>query len=153
MNDHRLDALRRFAYWLDEAFRVPGTRLRVGLDPILGLVPGLGDMAGAIMGVWILVEAAGLGASRATLVRMAVNIGIDALVGAVPLLGDLFDVGWKANRRNLELLDRHAADARGARTSDRAFVIALAGVVLGLAAALLVGVVALGAWLGRMMRG
>jgi hypothetical protein len=130
MSDPRLDELRRFARWLDAAVRVPGTPVRIGLDPLLGLVPGLGDLAGAVLGAWIVIAAAGRGASRATLLRMAANVGLDALIGALPVLGDLFDIAWKANQRNLALLERHTADPTGARTADRAFAMILVTVLL-----------------------
>src|SRR5262249_2972343 len=84
------DAARKLAYWLDAGIRIPGTNLRVGVDPILGLIPGVGDAAGAVLAGWILVEAYRLGASRATLVRIAGNVALDAGLGAIPLLGDIF---------------------------------------------------------------
>jgi hypothetical protein len=109
VTDVRFVALQRFAEWLDAGFRIPGTRIRFGIDPLLGLIPGLGDIAGAVLAGWIFVEAIRLGASRGTLLRIAGNIAIDALVGAIPVLGDVFDVAWKANLRNVALLERHIA--------------------------------------------
>jgi hypothetical protein len=128
----RLRHLRRFAHWMDDGLKLPGIPLRVGLDPLIGLVPGLGDAAGAILAAWILVEAARLRASRATLSRMASNIALDALGGTIPLLGDVFDVVWKANLRNVALLERHLADPDRAGKADRRFVALLCGAVLGL---------------------
>jgi hypothetical protein len=115
---------------MDDGIRLPGIGLRVGLDPIIGLVPGIGDAAGAILGAWILVEAARLRASRATLVRVFYNIAVDALGGTIPLLGDAFDVVWKANLRNVALLERHLADPARASKADRRFVALLCGAVL-----------------------
>jgi len=138
-----LTRVGRLAYWLDA----------VGLDPLLGLVPGLGDAAGAILAVWILLEAVRLGAPRATLVRMAANIAIDALVGAVPVLGDVFDFLWKANLKNVALLERHAFDPAAAGKSDRGFVALLVGAVVALCGGLLVGGVVLTAWLIRALGG
>jgi hypothetical protein len=146
-----LARLRRFAFWLDAGIAVPGTSLRFGLDPVLGLVPGLGDAAGALLAAWILVEAVRLGAPRATLVRVASNIAIDALIGAVPVLGDVFDVVWKANLKNVALLERHALDPAGAGKSDRLFVTLLVGGVVVLCGGLLVGGVLLTAWLIRAL--
>jgi hypothetical protein len=134
----RLRHLRRFAHWMDDGIRLPGIALRVGLDPIIGLVPGVGDAAGAILALWILVEAARLRASRATLVRIFYNIAVDALGGATPLLGDIFDVVWKANLRNVALLERHLADPARAGKADRRFVALLCGAVLVLCGALAV---------------
>jgi hypothetical protein len=128
----RLRRLRHFAHWLDDGIKVPWMPLHVGVDPILGLVPGLGDAAGALLAVWILVEAARLRASRSTLGRMVANIALDALVGAIPVLGDVFDVVWKSNLRNVGLLERHLADPGRAGKVDRRFVILLCGAVLGL---------------------
>jgi hypothetical protein len=138
---------------LDAGIAVPGTSLRVGLDPVLGLVPGLGDAVGALLSAWILVEAIRRGASRSTLGRMASNIAIDALVGAVPLLGDAFDVVWKANLRNVALLERHAVDPTAARSSDRLFVTLLIGAVVVLCGGLLVAGVLLTTWLIRAVVG
>ena len=126
---------------------MPGTSLRVGLDPVLGLAPGLGDAAGALLAAWIFVEAIRLGAPRATLARIASNIAIDALVGAVPVLGDVFDVVWKANLRNVALLEHHTLDPAGAGKRDRLFVTLVAGGVAALCGALLVGGVLLTTWL------
>ncbi len=138
-------AASKLAYWLDAGIRIPGTNLRFGLDPILGLIPGFGDAAGAILAGWILVEGIRLGASRATLLRMAGNVACDALVGAVPVLGDVFDFVWKANLRNVALLERHLAAPLGAARADRSFVLLIiCGVV-----ALALGLLALGILLTR----
>ena len=149
----RLARLRRLAFWLDAGIAVPGTSVRVGLDPLLGLVPGLGDAVGALLSAWILVEAIRLGAPRATLARIGSNIALDALIGAVPLLGDAFDVVWKANLKNVALLERHAMDPAGAGKSDRLFVTLLVGGVVALCGGLLVGGALLTAWLIRALAG
>ena len=147
--DARLQRLRRYALWMDAGFRVPFTSLRFGVDPIIGLVPGLGDAAGALMAGWVLLEAVRLGASRTTLMRMAGNIATDTVLGVVPVVGDIVDVVWKANLRNVALLERHAADAPGARAADRRFVIVLLGAVALLCLAVAIGGVLLGAALAR----
>src|SRR6267378_4836279 len=116
-------AVSKLAYWLDAGIRIPGTSLRFGLDPILGLIPGFGDAAGAILAGWILVEAIRLGASRATMIRIAGNVALDAAVGAVPLIGDIFDFAWKANLRNVAILERHLAAPDRAQRADRSFVV------------------------------
>lgn len=110
---------------MDAGIRVPGTRLRFGLDPILGLIPGVGDTAGAVLASWIFVEAARRGASRETLTRIAANIALDACIGAIPGLGDVFDFTWKANLRNVALLERQLADPHAARRADRRFIVLL----------------------------
>src|SRR5258705_11235202 len=105
--------------------------MRFGLDPILGLIPGFGDAAGAILVGWMLVEAVRLGASRATVLRIAGNVALDAAVGAIPLIGDIFDFGWKANLRNVALLERHLAAPDRAERADRSFVsLVICGVVV-----------------------
>ena len=98
--------VRRMARLLDSALRIPGTGIRVGLDAVIGLVPGLGDAAGAVLSAYVVLLAARVGAPSTVVLRMLGNVAIDALAGAIPLLGDLFDIGWKANSRNVELLDR-----------------------------------------------
>ena len=132
---------------------MPGTSLRIGLDPVLGLVPGLGDAAGAVLAAWIFLEAIRLGAPRATLARIASNIAIDALVGAVPVLGDVFDIVWKANLKNVALLEGHALDPAEAGKRDRLFVTILAGGVAALCGGLLVCGVLLTTWLIHVLTG
>ena len=124
---------------MDEGIRLPGTQFRIGLDPIIGLVPGIGDAAGAILAASILIEAIRRGIPRVTLVRMAANIALDTVGGSVPLLGDLFDAAWKANLRNLALLERHLAEPSSAKRADRLVVIGLGGALLVLCVGLLVG--------------
>ena len=102
-----LRRLDRFAFLLDEALRIPGTRWRVGMDGVVGLVPGIGDGITALVALYPLIEAWRLGAPRSLILRMAGNLGVDSLVGAIPILGDLFDMRFKSNRRNVELLRRH----------------------------------------------
>lgn len=131
--------LRSLARLLDAAVTIPGTNIRFGLDSVIGLVPGLGDMAGAAMSGYIVLASARLGAPAPVLVRMVTNVAIDAVVGSVPLLGDVFDVGWRANIRNTDLLDRHLAAPAATR---RASVGVVAGIVV-LLVLLAVGAVAL----------
>ena len=103
----RLTRLRRLAWLLDGAARLPGTRFRFGLNSVLGLVPGGGDAVLAALSLAIVWEARRLGAPPALVGRMLANVGIEALGGAVPLVGDLFDMAFKANLRNLDLLEIH----------------------------------------------
>ena len=110
--DPRLDRLRRLARVLDAAYRIPGTRWRFGIDGILGLIPGVGDVVTTALASWIVIEARRLGVRKRTLGRMALNVGIDFLVGSIPVLGDVFDVGWKANTRNLRLLEESLERAK-----------------------------------------
>ena len=138
-------AVSRFAYWLDAGVRIPGTNLRFGLDPILGLIPGAGDAVGAVLSGWILVEAIRMGASRATVLRIAGNVAFDAGLGAVPIIGDIFDFAWKANLRNVALLERHLAVPDRAAHADRSFNVLVLGSVCGV----VLGLFALGILLTR----
>ena len=123
---HRsIEALRRFAQLLDSAFVVPGTSYRVGLDPIVGLIPGIGDLLSPLFAIALLWQARQLAVPRVVQLRMIGNVAIDALVGAIPLLGDLFDFAWKANTMNLALIERHAFEERPASIGDWAFVSAM----------------------------
>jgi hypothetical protein len=152
--DARLARLRRLATWLDDGIRIPGTKMRIGLDPIIGLLPGVGDAAGAIMAGAIVVEALRWRITRFTILRMAANVALDTVLGSVPIVGDLFDAAWKGNRRNMQLLERHLAEPRESSRSDRAFVVALGVALLGLCVAIVVGGAMLaGAMFSRLMSG
>ena len=102
--------LDRYATLLDARFRVPGTRIRFGLDPIIGLLPGIGDVLGLALSLYVVVEAIRLGVSKRVLFRMLRNVGLEALVGVVPLLGDVIDVAVKVNLRNAALLRSYIED-------------------------------------------
>lgn len=119
-----LDALRRWATLLDSAFRVPGTRIRFGLDAIVGLIPGLGDLSAPIFAAVLLATGFRMRLPAIVQARMVFNAGLDMLIGLVPLVGDLVDVAWKANLRNLALLERHATPGVEPSRGDYVFVIA-----------------------------
>lgn len=112
-----LVALRRFAYWMDEAFVLPGTNIRVGLDALIGLVPGIGDVAGALLSTWILVGAMRHRVSAWVIARMMGNIAIDLLFGSIPVAGDVFDFLYEENMKNMRLLEKH----RDRRKPPRSF--------------------------------
>jgi Domain of unknown function (DUF4112) len=139
-----LHLLRRWARIFDSAFRIPGTNITFGIDPLLGLVPGIGDLASPILSMFMIWHGTRLRVPRIVLSRMVLNALIDALVGIIPVVGDLFDFGWKATEWNLALLEKHAMPGQRASAGDYAFVI-LCAVVL-VAAALLP--VLLLAWFG-----
>jgi hypothetical protein len=130
----RLQALRSMQRLLDEAFRVPGTRLRFGWDAIVGLVPGFGDVVTAVMAGAIIVQARAMRVPGIVIARMLMNVGIDLTFGLVPFLGDVADVFWKSNTRNLALLERHAAAPRGPSAGDWVFVLGLMAAVIVIAA-------------------
>ena len=108
-DEARLKRVRLLSRLLDEQFRIPGTTQRVGLDGLLGLIPGVGDAAGALLSTYILYEAIRLGVPKTVLLRMVANIGIDTVVGAIPVVGNIFDVAWKANKKNAALLHAYLA--------------------------------------------
>jgi hypothetical protein len=111
----RLRRVHRLSRLLDDWLRIPGTRYRIGLDGLIGLIPGLGDVIGTLLSAYILFEAIQLGAPTTLLLRMAGNIALETLVGAIPILGDIFDFAWKANRKNADLLDAYLRSSSGSR--------------------------------------
>ena len=135
--------IRRTARVMDTAVRIPVLGVRIGLDAVLGLIPGLGDAAGLAVSAGYLVAAARAGAPRIILLRMLANIAIDFVAGFVPVVGDLFDIAWKANDRNATLVTAWAeAPAAQERASRRLVAAVVAGVALMIAAAFVAG-----AWL------
>ena len=121
-NPVALDALRRWAVLLDSAFRIPGTGIRFGLDAIVGLIPGLGDISTPAFAALLLVQAVRMRLPVVVQARMVLNAAFDMLIGLVPILGDLADIGWKANLRNLALLERHARPGVPPARGDYLFV-------------------------------
>ena len=121
-NPVALDALRRWAVLLDSAFRIPGTGIRFGLDAIVGLIPGLGDISTPAFAALLLVQAVRMRLPVVVQARMVLNAAFDMLIGLVPILGDLADIGWKANLRNLALLERHARPGALPARGDYLFV-------------------------------
>jgi len=103
----RLARLETVAKLLDTAFVIPGTGIRFGLDGLIGLAPGIGDAITTAASLWIVYEAHQLGAPKHVVTRMLGNVALDGLVGTIPVLGDLFDVAWRANRRNVRILREH----------------------------------------------
>jgi len=142
------------ARWMDNVFEIPGTGIRFGLDAIIGLVPAIGDAITSLISMYILKVAARRGVPRVVLLRMSFNLAIDYIVGSLPVVGDVFDVYWKSNIKNVELLRRHAvatpSAARRGSTGDWFFV----GGLIALLVALLAGCgtiayyIVAGAWHG-----
>ena len=129
-----IDRLRALARVQDELFRIPGTRIRFGIDALIGLIPGAGDVFTSGVSVYVLLAATRMGAPPSVVARMAGNILLDLLFGAIPLLGDIFDVGWKANVRNVRLLEKFAVDPRGVRRGSRVMLVASLLVIFGVLA-------------------
>jgi hypothetical protein len=139
------------ARWMDSVFVIPGTGIRFGLDALVGLIPGLGDTLTSFVSLYILKVASLRGVPRVVLARMALNIAIDYLLGTVPVVGDAFDIYWKANLKNVELLRRHSlagpSSAHRANWGDWLFVAGL----MALLVALLVGCITIAYWIVSSM--
>ena len=139
-NDKELRRARALARALDSAIGVPGTKIRIGLDPVLGLVPGAGDIAGAMLSAYIVLIAVNKGTPRPVIWRMLGNIAVDTALGTVPVLGDLFDVAYKSNTRNVELLERHAIEPAVVEKRSRGLaILVVLPVALLLAASCTIG--------------
>ncbi len=123
--------VRQLAWFLDESIPVGGER-RVGVDGVVSFIPGIGDAAGLVASMVVVLAGVGAGVSLPTLTLMMVHVGIDTIVGAVPFLGAVFDLGYKANTRNLRLIERDLADRAGARRSAiKVFVLSVVAIVAG----------------------
>jgi uncharacterized protein DUF4112 len=133
---------------LDQRFTIPGTSIRIGLDPIISLVPGIGDLLANLTGSLILVIAAQLGVPKVVLARMGINIAINTIIGAVPIFGDVVSIWYRSNVKNVELLQRYLArPSKRAESRDWLFVIVL---IVGLLA-LLGGIVVAGIWVFKQI--
>ena len=110
-SDAHLAELTQLATLLDARYRIPGTQWRFGIDAILGLVPGIGDTLAALPALYLIYRAREMGVPNSLLVRMIANVGVDTLVGSVPIAGSVFDVFFKASKRNIALLRRHLEKA------------------------------------------
>lgn len=134
MSDTRT-RLNRLAWLLDSSIPIPGTRFSIGLDALIGLVPVVGDLAGVLLSGYILKEAAALGVPKSILARMALNVAVEGLGGMVPMAGDLFDAAFKANQRNVRLLNAYLEQPARTRRAGWGFMasIALAGLLVLLA--------------------
>ena len=141
------EKLNRLAWLMDNSFRIPGTQMRFGLDGLIGLIPGLGDAIGAIISSHILTQAAQMGAPKSLLLKMAFNIGLDAILGIIPVVGDVSDFIWKANQRNVQLLNDYIEEPQKTVIHSRFFV----GIVGFLAVSVVVVIGAFGFLLMRWL--
>ena len=150
--DARTRRVRTLARLLDNAIAVPGTNWKIGLDPIIGLIPGVGDVIGAVLSGYIVLEAVRAEVPTFTLARMLVNVGIDTLLGAVPALGDVFDAAWKSNAMNVALLERHLV-ATGSAPPKRRNVVGVMALALIVLVLIVASGVALGVFAARLLWG
>jgi hypothetical protein len=144
-----LVALRRFAFLMDEAFRVPGTRMRLGADALLGLIPGIGDVIGAVLSSWVIAGALRHRVPPLVIGRMVLNVAVDLIFGAIPLAGDLFDFLFEENMMNMRLLEKHRDRRRPPRSASQIALVlgAIVTFLVLLAVGLVAGVIALVLWL------
>jgi len=138
-----------FAHLLDDWFRIPFTPIRIGLDGLIGLIPGLGDILAGIASFVIILAAWIRGVPWITLVRMMVNLGIEVVIGSIPLFGDIFDIAWKANRRNYQLMVRHLGQPHRHTWKDYAFLLTLLGAALFILAIPVIVLLLIFLWLLR----
>ncbi len=143
VKEHSNKGSRRFAELLDSKFRIPNTNIRFGLDPIISLIPGAGDWIAGMISSYFILLGVRADVPPSVLLRMGFNILLDVVIGAIPLLGDLFDVGWKANIRNAELLEEYRQDAKTTEQHSRwlLWIIAITLILM------IVGLLALLGWL------
>ena len=134
----KLSRLRRLSQILDNAIPIPGTKKRIGIDPIIGMLPGGGDLITGGLGAYIILESARMGVDREIIGKMVGNIVLDAIAGTVPVVGDLFDMGWKANVKNIALLEKHLEINPNSNKTDWLFLVGLTilllAIVIGFAA-------------------
>ena len=146
-------SLDQLSLWMDGLFRIPGIGWRFGLDALVGLIPGVGDLATTGVSFYILAAAVRYRVPKITLLRMGLNIGVDYVLGSLPVIGDLFDAWWKSNQKNVELLKQRATvsseEARSGRLSDWLFLLLIVLVLL----ALLVGSLAVAYLILRFVAG
>jgi hypothetical protein len=138
----------RMTHLLDELIEVPGTSIKLGLDPVIGLIPVAGDALSALAGGWVILEAARFGLPRVVLARMVVNLALDLGIGAIPLLGDAYDLLFRSNSRNLELFRKHALDPAASTRGEQALFIGLGLLIVGIVWLVVMAMSTLVGWLG-----
>jgi hypothetical protein len=148
----RSKRIRFLGELLDSSIPVPGTSRTIGLDAVIGLIPGVGDVVGGLLSGYIILEAARAQVPTMTLVRMLTNVGIDTVVGIVPAVGDLFDAAWKANTKNVMLLQGHLVSMDEV-SSDQRGVIGATFMALAVLVAIVVGGLVLAIYLARLLWG
>lgn len=148
----RTRRVRVLAKLLDDSISIPGTPWKIGFDPIVGLIPGIGDGIGAVLSGYIILEAARMEVPAFTLARMLLNVGIDTVLGAVPGIGDVFDAAWKSNMMNVALLERHLV-ATGSAPPKRHNVLGLMAITVVVLVLILGAGLALGIFAARLLWG
>jgi hypothetical protein len=148
----RLKRMRQLSRLLDSAIVIPGTKQRMGLDPIIGLIPGTGDTVSAMFSSYIIIEAALMGLPRTALIRMVINIALDTVFGSIPILGDIFDVFSKSNLRNMQIVENHLKSPKASNRVDLAFIaLLILGLIMFIIAVGSISVMVL-SWIGNALR-
>jgi hypothetical protein len=145
------ERLKQLAWLLDSSIPIPGTRFTVGLDALIGLFPFIGDLVGVLLSSYILGEAARLGAPRSVLLRMSANVALEGVVGIVPFAGDVFDAAYKANQRNVRLLEAWLEEPGRTVRSSRLLGAAIVAVVALFLVALVLLAIALVRWIAGLV--
>ena len=154
MKTERKQTHRKIAGVLDDAFTIPGTKIKIGVDPIIGLVPGIGDVLGGVFSLYFLWEASRRKLPVVILIRMAFNIILEVAIGSIPVLGDIFDVSWKANRRNSDLIEEYSEDQTKTTILSSIIVWVIFLITLALVIGLMVGIISMiGVILDRLSGG
>jgi hypothetical protein len=143
----KLKKLEQLARLLDSSFRIPGTSFQMGLDSLIGLIPGIGDTTGGIVSTYIIWQAARMGVPKVVLMRMGINVVFDAILGTIPVVGDIFDIAFKANRKNVQLLSNYYQSPRAAVERDTVSVALIAVSILAVIGLVIWLTVKLLAWL------
>jgi hypothetical protein len=138
----------RMTHLLDELIEVPGTSIKLGLDPVIGLIPVAGDALSALAGGWVILEASRFGLPRVVLARMVVNLALDLGIGAIPLLGDAYDLLFRSNSRNLALFRKHALDPAASTRGEQALFIGLGLLIVGIVWLVVMAMSTFLGWLG-----
>ena len=132
IKEERLLRLRILGERLDESIKIPGTNYKIGLDPIIGTIPVIGDLIGGVLSTYILYSGIKMGASPKIVAQMATNIALEFAIGSIPIVGDVFDVIWKANIKNIELIEETAFDNEGNNSMNYLITATLIVVLLGI---------------------
>ena len=132
IKEEKLIRLKRLSERLDDTFTIPGTKYKIGIEALIGAVPIIGDLIGGILASYIMYSGMKMGAPPQIIARMAVNIAIDFTIGSIPIIGDLFDLVWKANRKNVELIEDATLDDKEEQKLNYLIITALILVLLGI---------------------
>lgn len=143
----KLKKLEHMAWLLDNSFRIPGTSIRMGLDSLIGLIPGIGDTTGGILSSYIIWQAARMGVPRVVLMRMGINVVFETLLGAIPIVGDIFDIAFKANQKNVQLLTHYYQSPSAAVERNTVSVALIAASIMAVIGIVIWMTIKLLAWL------